>query len=122
AGSNLNRQMQFDIRASDLRSGISQFSQATGLQVVVNPATVAGRRTGGVQGAYSVGKALDQLLKGTNLTAQMRGGVAVLKPASSPARVAIAAPARYAAITQDIPAPATAGAEPLSGDIVVTGD
>ncbi|MCH7862412.1 MAG: hypothetical protein IH998_12140 [Proteobacteria bacterium] len=40
-------QMRFDIAASDLRSAISQFSQATGVQVVVAPNVVAGRRTGG---------------------------------------------------------------------------
>ncbi|QJU59832.1 TonB-dependent receptor [Sphingomonas sp. AP4-R1] len=76
----LSREMRFDIAPMDLRAGISQFSQATGLQVVVAPATVAGRRTGGVHGAYSVQRALDELLRGTGLAASMKGGVAVVKP------------------------------------------
>ena len=89
----MSAQMRFDIGASDLRSAISQFSQATGLQVVVAPDAVTGRRTSGVRGALTVRAALDQLLRGTNLTASLRGSVVVLKPAptrspSGPRRIA----------------------------------
>ncbi|MGK6353872.1 TonB-dependent receptor [Sphingomonas sp. DT-207] len=76
----MNVQMRFDIGASDLRSAVSQFSQATGLQVVVAPHVVAGRRTAGVRGAHTVRAALDQLLRGTNLAASVRSGVVVLTP------------------------------------------
>ena len=37
----LSAQHRFDIAPTDLRTAISQFSQATGLQVVVAPAAVA---------------------------------------------------------------------------------
>lgn len=94
----LARQMRFDIAASDLRSAISQFSKATGVQVVVAPDVVSGRRTAGVRGAYTVRDALDQMLRGTNLVASVRGGVAVLKPAApAPRRAERPAPVRVAA-------------------------
>lgn len=116
-------QMRFDIGASDLRSAISQFSQATGVQVVVAPNLVAGRRTGGVRGALTVRAALDQLLRGTNLTASMRGGVVVLTPAR-----AVAAPRRavHAGAAKPV-AQAAAQAEPEAprvqeeSEIVVSG-
>ena len=82
----LARQMQFDIGASDLRSAISRFSRATGVQVIVAPDVVAKRRTAGVRGAHSVREALDLMLRGTNLSASISDGVAVLKPvAAAPA-------------------------------------
>ncbi|WP_303542591.1 TonB-dependent receptor [Sphingomonas natans] len=83
---NLARAMQFDIAPTDLRTGISQFSLATGLQVIVAPTAVAGRQTGGVQGSHSVRAGLDQLLRGTDLVASIKGGVAVLKPAGGGGR------------------------------------
>ncbi len=84
----LARQMRFDIGASDLRTAISQFSRATGVQVIVAPDVVAKRRTAGVRGAYSVREALDLMLRGTNLSASISDGVAVLKPvAATPAAV-----------------------------------
>ncbi|MBO9712306.1 TonB-dependent receptor [Sphingomonas sp.] len=81
--------MTFDIAPTDLRAAISQFSQATGLQVVVAPSAVAGRRSAGVRGAHTVREALDQLLRGTDLAVSIRGGVVVLKPGKAqPAAVA----------------------------------
>lgn len=123
AEASMSAQMRFDIGASDLRSAISQFSQATGLQVVVAPNAVAGRRTGGVRGALTVRAALDQLLRGTNLTASVRGGVVVLTPSrAAPAprrttRVAAAAPVAR-------PLPQAAAQEPEvqeESQIVVSG-
>ncbi|KMS51922.1 hypothetical protein V474_02435 [Novosphingobium barchaimii LL02] len=122
ASTALNRQMQFAIAPSDLRTGISQFSQATGLQVVVKPAAVSGLRTGGVRGAHTVREALDQLLRGTNLSAQMQGGIAVLKPAASPAPVRRMTQVQYSAVSA-AEAPAATGTdfEPASEEIVVSG-
>ncbi|MGK6319646.1 TonB-dependent receptor [Sphingomonas sp. DT-204] len=119
----MGAQMRFDIGASDLRSAISQFSQVTGLQVVVAPDAVAGRRTGGVRGALTARAALDRLLRGTNLTASLSGGVVVLTPAR-----AVAAPRRIARVVGAAPAVRTAPpAEPEAvqaadePEIVVTG-
>ena len=41
----LRQEQRFDIAPSDLRTAISRFSQATGVQVVVAPDAVSGRRT-----------------------------------------------------------------------------
>ena len=115
------QQMRFDIAASDLRTAISQFSQTTGVQVVVSPAAVAGRRTGGVRGAYTVREALDQLLRGTNLTVAIRGSIAVLKPGTAPAPRSTARAAAAPAPAED-PAPQAAEQAPEPNDeIIVSG-
>ena len=116
------RQMHFDIAASDLRVAISQFSKMTGLQVVVAPGAVSGRRTTGVRGAFTVREALDQLLRGTNLAAAVRGGVVVLKPAlvPAPARVARAKPLRVADANK-APVPVAEEEAPQETEIVVSG-
>ncbi|WCM27121.1 TonB-dependent receptor [Sphingomonas sp. QA11] len=118
----LARQMQFDIGASDLRSAISRFSRATGVQVIVAPDVVAKRRTAGVRGAHSVREALDLMLRGTNLSASISDGVAVLKPVA-PAPAAIRRPAHAVREIAEITA---AGAAPedetaVAPDIIVSG-
>ncbi|WP_232318629.1 TonB-dependent receptor [Sphingomonas sp. TDK1] len=124
ADATMAAQRRFDIAPSDLRTAISQFSQATGLQVVVAPSAVAGRRTAGVRGALSVRAALDQLLRGSNLSAAVHGGIVVL----TPSRAAAPAPRRIA--RSEAPAPVaetpvqTAAAAPQDSDaaeIVVSG-
>lgn len=91
----LRQEQRFDIAPSDLRTAISRFSQATGVQVVVAPDAVSGRRTAGVRGSYTVRTALDHLLRGTNLGVTFQGGVAILKPMAAapvhPALVKVAA-------------------------------
>jgi len=77
---NIGNTMQFDIAASDLRSAISQYSKSTGVQVVVAPNLVSGRRAAGVHGNFTVRSAFDQLLRGTGLGATFQGDVAVIKP------------------------------------------
>jgi TonB-dependent receptor len=121
ASAGLNRQMQFAIAPSDLRTGISQFSQATGLQVVVKPATVSGLRTGGVHGAHTVREALDQLLRGTNLSAQMQGGIAVLKPTGSAAPARRTTAAQYSPAAAEAPAATATDFAPAAEEIVVSG-
>jgi TonB-dependent receptor len=121
ASAGLNRQMQFAIAPSDLRTGISQFSQATGLQVVVKPATVSGLRTGGVHGAHTVREALDQLLRGTNLSAQMQGGIAVLKPTGSAAPARRTTAAQYSPAAAEAPAATATDFDPAAAEIVVSG-
>lgn len=120
------RRVQFDIGASDLRSALTQFSRQTGMQVIAAPAVVAGRRTGGIQGAFTTRDALDRMLRGTSLIAAVRGNVAVLKPASPTA----AAPTRAAPVPRapqlaaaEAPPAYASGAETTdaANDIVVTG-
>ncbi len=117
-----SRQMHFDIAASDLRTAISQFSKATGVQVVVAPNAVSGRRTTGVRGAFTVREALDQLLRGTNLSASIRGGVAVLKPGTAPAPRPAARPAPIrVADAEDAPVQTAEQDVPQEPEIVVSG-
>lgn len=116
-----NREIRFDIAASDLRPALTEFSRVTGLQVVVAPSAVSGRRTGGVRGALTTRAALDQLLRGTGLIASMRGSVAVLKPATgapAPRPTAVAAP-RATDVAQA--APAAVPAEEPESEIIVSG-
>jgi len=119
----MTAQQRFDIAPSDLRSAISQFSQATGLQVVVAPSAVAGRRTAGVRGALTVRAALDQLLRGSNLSASLHGGIVVLTP--SRAAPAARRVARTEAAAPVVAAPVqTAEAAPQdseTAEIVVSG-
>jgi iron complex outermembrane receptor protein len=115
--------MRYDIAPTDLRAALSQFSRVTGMQVVAAPAVIAGRRTGGVRGAYTMRAALDQLVRGTDLVVAMRGGVAVLKPApkSLARRPVTVAAAQVAAPAQDAAPGAGTDAEGTGADIVVTG-
>jgi len=89
-------QVQFDIAPGDLRTALSSFSRVTGMQVVMAPKVVEGRRSPGVKGHHSAGEALDLLLSGTGVEASITGGVAVLKarPTSRRAPATAAAPAR----------------------------
>jgi type II secretory pathway component GspD/PulD (secretin) len=70
AQSSINRanvagQGRYDIASGDLRGAISQFSQASGLQVVVAPKAISGRHTAGLRGSFAPRDALDHLLRGT---------------------------------------------------------
>lgn len=64
---NLNQQVQFHITAQPLSSGLIQFSDQAGVQVISRTSAVATSHTNGVQGLMSVHDGLDQLLAGTGL-------------------------------------------------------
>ena len=119
AEASLADQIRFDIAPSDLRSAISQFSKATGVQIVVAPNAVSGRRTDGVHGDFTVRGALDRLLRGTDLTATFQDGVAVLKAA--PARRA--RPMQVSSAGDNLPATGAGDQEEpdAASDIVVVG-
>jgi TonB-dependent receptor len=115
------RQMGFSIAGGDLRAALSDYSRATGVQVVVPPAAAEGRKTHGVKGSHSVRDALTILLKGTGLAASIDGGVAVLKPGPTSRRApAEAAAASAPVITTGIEA-AAGGAPANSNEIIVSG-
>jgi TonB-dependent receptor len=122
AQTNVSGQMHFDIASGDLRSAISQFSQASGLQVVVAPKAINGRRTAGLRGTFQAREGLDQLLRGTGLTASFQNGVAVLKPAPV-AAVGNARAVQLATTRSDAPAASAAPAEDpdAAPQITVTG-
>lgn len=69
------RPVVFSVPAGPLSSALAAFSQASGIQVLADPAVLRGRGTAGVQGAMPADKAMEVLLRGTGLGFQRRGGV-----------------------------------------------
>lgn len=116
-----SRQQTFAIPAGDLRDGISQFSRATGVQVVVAPAAAEGKRTSGVSGTHSVRDALALMLRGTGLEPSIDGTVVVLRPGPISRRVA---PPEQTAAASEISAgigPAVTETPGVPDQIIVTG-
>jgi len=105
------------IPAGDLASALPAFSRATGLQVLADPALLAGKRTGGVSGELNVETGLAQLLRGTGLTYVRNGGAAILRPAVQKISTAPASRAEAAAPVAEAPQEASSTVE----EIVVTG-
>jgi TonB-dependent receptor len=85
----LDAQAAFNVPSGDLRAGLSEYSRASGVQVVVPPAAVEGKQTAGVSGRHSAREALGILLRGTGLKPSVTGGVVVLKPGPMQRRAAI---------------------------------
>lgn len=54
--------LQLSIPAGDLGAALSAFSRATDIQVVVDPALIAGKRSSGVSGSFAADEALTRLL------------------------------------------------------------
>ena len=105
------------IPAGDLASALPAFSRATGMQVLADPALLAGKRTGGVTGELNVDTGLTQLLRGTGLTYVRSGGAAILRPAAQKISTAPSPRAELAALVADAPREAASTVE----EIVVTG-
>ncbi len=61
------RRATFAIPAGPLAPALTQFSQASGVQVLADPAVLRGLRTRGVHGRLSPTRALEVLLQGTGL-------------------------------------------------------
>lgn len=60
--------MSFNIPAQDLNGAILSLAQKAGIRVFFDTARFGGRRSGAVQGTYSVPEALDLMLRGSGLT------------------------------------------------------
>jgi TonB-dependent receptor len=118
----LDTSARFDIAAGDLRSGLSEFSRASGVQVVMPPAAAAGQHTPGVSGEHKAREALALLLRGTGLQPAVSGGVVVLKPGPTQRRAPILAAALSAgSATGGDPAPAEPASDAPVTEIVVSG-
>jgi len=105
------------IPAGDLSSALPAFSRATGMQVLADPALLAGKRTGGVSGALNVETGLAQLLRGTGLTFVRSGGAAILRPSVQKISTAPAPRAEAAGPVAEAPQEAASTVE----EVVVTG-
>lgn len=107
------------IPAGELASALPAFSRATGLQVLADPALLAGKRTGGVKGELNVETGLAQLLRGTGLTYVRSGGAAILRPAAQ--KISTAPTARAAATATAQVADAPREEASTVEEVVVTG-
>ncbi|WP_054530727.1 TonB-dependent receptor [Erythrobacter sp. SG61-1L] len=110
------REVSYSIPAGPLPAAINKFSKASGLQVIADPRLLRGKRTAGLHGKMPLPKALEQLLRGTDLIARQRGGVIlIMEVPRAQSRGAAKAPAPR-------PEPAPVGrAPPPVQPIVVTG-
>ncbi len=120
-GNAFDRQQSFTIAPGDLRGAISQFSRGTGVQVVVAPEAVAGKRTAGVSGTHSVRDALALMLRGTGLAVSFDAGIAVLRSGPVPRR---RAPVEQVALASEVSAGTRSDSEEAAeapNEIIVSG-
>ncbi|TSH96399.1 TonB-dependent siderophore receptor [Verticiella sediminum] len=75
------------IAAQPLGSALNELSAATGTPIGFSPALVAGKTALSVNGALTVGQAVEQLLAGSGLIAVQEGSGIVIKPAPMGATV-----------------------------------
>ncbi|WP_292019489.1 STN domain-containing protein, partial [Brevundimonas sp. UBA875] len=102
--------------AGDLSAALAQYSRASGLQVIADPALLRGRRTQGVSGTLTTAQALDRLLSGTGLVWRLNGDAVVITRAAQ-ARPAAPAPAAARVLSTEDRAETFAELE----EVVVTG-
>lgn len=102
--------------AGDLSAALAQYSRASGLQVIADPALLRGRRTQGVSGTLTTAQALDRLLSGTGLVWRLNGDAVVITRGAQ-ARPAAPAPAAARVLSTEDRAETFAELE----EVVVTG-
>jgi hypothetical protein len=82
---------RFDIQAGWLGQALDEYSNLTGLAILIDSAN-AQHRTGALSGMYSAADALQKLLSGTGLQGRYADARSIVITASSDARQAVAAP------------------------------
>jgi TonB-dependent receptor len=75
----------FQVAAGPAAISIPELARQGGIRVLANGDELAGIRTNAVQGSYTTGQALDRLLAGTGLAAQLNAGGTVLVQKAKPA-------------------------------------
>lgn len=78
--------MSFNIPAQDLNGAVLALAQKAGVRVFFDTARFGGRRSGAVQGTYSVSEALDLMLRGSGLTYRFtaENRVTIVDPSTQP--------------------------------------
>lgn len=79
AESSINQPVALDIKPGSIDTALTQLSRATGIQIVADPAVLAGKKTNGVHGTLDFTHALDALLSGQNLTYARKGDTVLIK-------------------------------------------
>ncbi|HCW19020.1 MAG TPA: TonB-dependent siderophore receptor, partial [Achromobacter sp.] len=69
-----NAQRSYQIPAGELADALTQFARSAGVILSFDPALVRGRRSDGLNGAYSVGTGFARLLSGSGLQARAQSG------------------------------------------------
>lgn len=69
-----NAQRSYQIPAGELADALTQFARSAGVILSFDPALVRGRRSDGLNGAYSVGAGFARLLSGSGLQARAQSG------------------------------------------------
>jgi len=69
----------FSVPAGPMGDALAAFSRQSGVQVIADPADLAGQRSAGYAGNGSVTDALDAILAGTPLVARFDDGVAIIR-------------------------------------------
>ncbi|WP_455925443.1 TonB-dependent siderophore receptor [Pseudomonas putida] len=76
--------LQINIQAGSLDSALTQLSRSAGVNIVVDPNLLAGKRSAGLQGRFTADEALHQLLAASSLDAVKQPDGFVLVPAAPP--------------------------------------
>lgn len=69
-----NGQRSFQIPAGPLADALTQFARSAGVVLSFDPALVRGRRSDGLNGAYTVGAGFSRILAGSGLQARAQSG------------------------------------------------
>jgi len=80
---------QYDIEAVDLGEALKAISRQSGLEVIVSSSAVAGKKVRPVHGTFTAQQAIDRLLTGTGLVAELRDGGFVVRGRSSAASASV---------------------------------
>lgn len=109
---------RFSIAAGPLAPALNRFAQQAGVALVMDAGRVAGLRTQGLNGSYSVQDGFAQLLKGTGQAIQKSDAGYLLTPAAvAAATTAPAAQSAYA-LPEAAPVPEAGQDQPLQAVIV----
>ncbi|MFT3815826.1 MAG: TonB-dependent siderophore receptor [Acidovorax sp.] len=77
--------VSFHLAVQPLSQALSNWALQTGVQLIVQPALVAGKTAPAVSGTLTPNQALDRLLAGSGLAAAREGNAVVIKAAVAPA-------------------------------------
>ena len=130
-----SRTATFDIPAQPLPSALTAFGRQSGLQVIVDPAVVEGRSSGGVSGALTAEQALGRILAGTGISYRFTSANSVTIAAAGqsgqlpsdvtqldPVQVQSAFPVPAQAMIDNIPPPYAGGQVATGGQLGLLGN
>lgn len=109
---------RFSIAPGPLAPALNRFAQQAGVALVMDAGRVAGLRTQGLNGSYSVQEGFAQLLKGTGQAIQKSDAGYLLTPAAASAAAAVPQAQSAYALPEAAPVPEAGQGQPLQAVIV----